>query len=286
MPELNLELLDIYRASTFRMLPDLRLQTPADALQFVNERGFVFFWPIKGVTLPSLWAAVAGHRSVAAQHDDPGHVTWGWKDDALDKRQWYYAKLLRARATMVALETAPFFYALSENFGDPEHDYLQLYGDGLLSQPAKAIYETLLTNGPLDTVNLRRKIRMTSKSSNSPFERAMVELQRDCKILPVGVAKTGAWRYSFIYELVHRYYPDLLEQARPITRAKARETLVKLYYSAVGAATAADARRLFQWKPQDVDNTLRRIVESGHLHPGYSVPGQTGEHYVISRLLD
>ncbi len=130
MPELPIELLDTYRTRTFRLLPELRLKTPADALRFVNERGFVFFWPIKGVTLPSLWAAVAGHRSVAAQHDDPGHVTWGWKDDALDKRQWYYGKLLRGRATMIALEIASFFSALSENFGDPEHDYLQLYEDG------------------------------------------------------------------------------------------------------------------------------------------------------------
>ena len=285
MPELPMELLDTYRTRTFRQLPELRLKTPADALRFVNERGFVFFWPIKGVTLPSLWAAVAGHRSVAAQHDDPGHVTWGWKDDALDKRQWYYGKLLRGRATMIALEIAPFFYALSANFGDPEHDYLQLYEDGLLSQPAKAIYAALLKDGPLDTVNLRRKIRMTSKSSNSPFERGMVELQRDCKILPVGVAQTGSWRYSFVYEMVHRYYPDLPEQARLITRTMAREKLMTLYFNAVGAATAADARRLFQWKRKEVDNTLNTMVEFGHLHPGYSVAGHTGEHYVFSRLL-
>ena len=201
MPELTIEAVDAYRAHTFRLLPGLRLKTQPEAVEFVNERGFVYFWPIKGVIFPNLWTAVAGNRPVADQHDDPGHVTWGWKDDALDKRQWYYAKLLRGRATMVSLEIVPYFYALSENYGDPDQDYLQLYQDGLLSQPAKAIYEALLEQGPLDTVNLRRKIRMTSSSSNSPFERAMVELQRDFRILPVGVAQTGAWRYSFIYEL-------------------------------------------------------------------------------------
>jgi hypothetical protein len=113
----------------------------------------------------------------------------------------------------------------------------------------------------------------------------MVELQRDCKILPVGVAQTGSWRYSFVYEMVHRYYPDLPEQARLITRTMAREKLMTLYFNAVGAATAADARRLFQWKRKEVDNTLNKMVEFGHLHPGYSVAGHTGEHYVFSRLL-
>jgi hypothetical protein len=284
MPELPIELLDTYRARTFRLLPELQLKSTADAVQFVNDRGFVFFWPIKDITFPNLWAAVAGNRPVAAQHDDPGHVTWGWKDDLLDKRQWYYAKILRGKATMIALAKAQYFYALTENYGDPEHDYLQLYDDGHLSQPAKVIYEALLSDGPLDTVNLRRKIRMTSKSSNSPFERGMVELQRDFRILPVGVAQTGAWRYSFIYEAVHRYYPDLPEQARSITHRRAREKLLTLCFDALGAATASDVRRLFQWRPRDVERTLKTIVEAGELQPGYSLEGQTDEYYVATGL--
>ena len=283
-PQLHLSQLERYRAYTFRLLPELQVRTLDDALHFVNERGFVYFWPIKEVILPSLWTAVAGERPVADQHDDPGHVTWGWKDNMLDKRKWYYAKLLRGRATLVSLEIVPHFYALSENFGDPEHDFLQLYRDGLLSQPAKAIYEALLEAGPLDTVNMRRRIRMTSKSSDSPFERALVELQRDMKILPVGVAQTGAWRYSFIYELVHRYYPDLPERARPITRNAARQKLTALFFDGVGAATAADVRRLFQWKPKDLNRALQAIVQDGHAFAGYSVEGHTEAHYVAARL--
>ena len=285
MPILPLDHLETYRARTFRLSSGLRLQTQTDAIQFVNERGFVFFWPIKGVTLPSLWTAVAGERPVADQHDDPGHVTWGWKDDLLDKRQWYYAKILRRRATIIALEVVPYFYALSENFGDPETDYLELYADGLLSQPAKAIYEAILHQGPLDTVNLRRKIHMTSKSSNSPFERGLVELQRDLKVLPIGVAQTGAWNYSFIYELVHRYYPDLPERARPITQKSARRRLTEWFFDAVGAATVSDVRRLFQWKPREVERTLQMMVETGHLHTGYTVESKTGDYYLVSGLL-
>ena len=285
MPILPLDQLQAFRARTFRLLPHLRLRKPADAVQFVNERGFVFFWPIKGATLPSLWAAVAGERPVADQHDDPGHVTWGWKDDLLDKRQWYYAKILRRRATIIALQVVPYFYALSENFGDPETDYLELYADGLLSQPAKAIYEALLHEGPLDSVNLRRKIRMTSKSSNSPFERGLVELQRDLKVLPVGIAQTGAWHYSFVYELVHRYYPDLPKRARPITQKSARQNLAQWFFNAVGAATVADVQRLFQWKPREAERTLQTMVEAGDLYAGYALEGQVGQYHVAAGLL-
>ncbi len=277
--------LQAYRDRTFRLLPALRLRSKADAIAFVRERGFVYFWPIKGITLPSLWAAVAGDRPVAAEHDDPGHVTWDWKDDLLDKRQWYYAKVLRGRATVISLDVVPYFYALSENYGDPEHDYLQLYEDGLLSLAAKLIYEALLNEGPLDTVNLRRVIRMTSRSSDSPFERGLTELQRDFKILPVGVAETGAWRYSFIYELVHRYYPNLPEAARPITRKAARQKLTALYLNSVGAATVADMCRLFQWEAEDIFAALDGLVSAGQVQAGYRLPGQPGEYFVTRGLL-
>ncbi|MGQ0603588.1 MAG: AlkZ-related protein, partial [Anaerolineales bacterium] len=103
--------LQAHHANTFRLKRSLQLKSPKDAIAFVNERGFVYFWPIMGVTLPSLWAAVAGDRPVANAHDDPGHVTWGWKDNLLGAMKWYYANLLRGKATVVSLKSLPYFYA-------------------------------------------------------------------------------------------------------------------------------------------------------------------------------
>lgn len=255
--------LSTYRAQTFFLLPHLRVQTPADARRFVDTRGFVFFWPLKDITFPSLWAAVAGDRPVPKAHDDPGHITWAWKDQSLDKRWWYYGKILRGRATMISLADAPYFYALSENYGDPAHDYRQQYEDGLMGREAKQIYELLLQEGPLDTVNIRRRLHMTSKASNSPFERALVFLQRDFKILPVGVARTGAWRYSFIYECTHRWYPDLAAEARPITRRHARKHLLQRALRSLGLITLSDMRKLFQWRKPDTQEALAELVAEG-----------------------
>ena len=188
------------------------------------------------MTLPSLWAAAAGDRPVPDEHDDPGHVTWGWKDEMLGTRQWYYAKVLRKRATMISLDVVPNFYALSENYGEPDKDYLLQYQEGRLTWEAKTVYETILNEGALDTVSLRKLARMTNKASDSPFNRALETLQADFKILPVGIAQAGAWKYAFIYECVHRHYPDLLEGARPIRQAEARQHLLELYLRSVGAA--------------------------------------------------
>ncbi len=83
MANLSVKTLRNFRRDTFRLKSGRRVKTLEEAVEFVNQRGFVFFWPIKDITLPSLWAAVAGDRPVAEAHDDPGHVTWGWKDAQL-----------------------------------------------------------------------------------------------------------------------------------------------------------------------------------------------------------
>ncbi len=239
--------LEVYRQRTFHTLPGQRLQTKRQAVEFANQRGFIYFWPIKGILFPSLWSAVAGDRPVADAHDDPGHMTWGWKDSLLDKRVWYYAKVLRKKATIISLGMAPFFYALSENYGAPEEDYLTQYEQGRMTQEAKIVYETILSEGPIDTVALRKAARLTSRESNSPFERAISFLQADFKILPVAVAKAGAWNYAFVYDLVSRYYPEIAEQARTITEQRARRELAACYFRSIGAATAKDVIRLFGW---------------------------------------
>lgn len=285
MPTVTLARLRAYRAETYRHKPAHRIKTPEAAIAFVNARGFVYFWPIQGVTLPSLWSAVAGDRPVANAHDDPGHITWGWKDSLLGARQWYYAKLLRGKATLVSLATLPYFYALSENYGDYEHDYLALYDEGRLTADARAMYEALLDKGPLHTVALRKEARMTSRDSNTRFEKALVELQSDLKIVPVGVAQAGAWRYAFIYDLVGRHFPELAAQAGPIGRADARQHLLRLYLESVGAATAREATKLFQWTPEEVRRAGAALTAGGEAVALAAVADQTSEGWGLPSLV-
>ncbi|MGB9674281.1 MAG: AlkZ-related protein, partial [Anaerolineales bacterium] len=194
-----------YRANQFRISHPI--QSLQEAIDFVNERGAIFFWPIKGIVFPSLWAAVAGDRPVPNEHDDPAHITWSWKDSMLGKNIWYYAKILRKKATLLSLEIAPFYYALSDNYGDPEEDYLVAYKQGKLSAEAKRIYEAILDNGPLDTILLKQKTRLKSPKDESRFNTALASLQADFKIVPIGVSESGAWHYAFIYDLTYRHFP-------------------------------------------------------------------------------
>jgi hypothetical protein len=285
MPLLNLEKLQALRLQTFNLAPGRRLKTPEQARKFVNGRGFVYFWPIKGVLLPTLWAATAGDRPVPNEHDDPGMVTWGWKDDALGKHIWYYGKILRRKATFISLEAAPYFYALSENYGSPEEDYLLAYEEGRLTQAAKQIYETLLDKDSLDTISLRKEARMLN-AKESVFNRALEDLQKDFKIMPVGVAEVGAWKYAFRYEITARHMPELPEQARPIGEAEARRKLVELYLASVGATQTREVVKLFGWPPELAIRTIGGLVQNGKLIDQVTHPQSSGEWVALPELVD
>lgn len=285
MKKLTRKQIEAYRWDTFRISPKLRIKTRSEAIEFANQRGFIYFWPIKGIVLPSLWVAVAGDRPVADAHDDPGHVTWGWKDGLLGKKQWYYAKILRKKSTIISLETAPYFYALSENFGAPAEDYLVQYMQGRMTQEAKAVYETLLVEGALDTISLRRKARLSSRENESRFNRALADLQADFKILPVGTSQAGGWRYSFVYDLVHRHYPELLIQARQIPESEARMKLIQIYLLSVGAVPHRDLTKIFRWSNKELDAAIRQLAASNVVHPQLQVEDQPDKWIALAELV-
>ena len=288
MRDTMIQIKDIVRQREFnyRRTPERRVQTPAAARAFVEEVGFCHFWPVKGVELPNLFHAIAGQaRPVPFEHEDADlSLCWSWKDDSLDKKWWYYGKLLRRRATLVALSELPYFYALSENFGALD-DYLQEYAEGRITAEAKAIYEALLEHGPLDTLSLRRKARMSAETAKSRFEKALTDLQVGLKVLPVGVTEAGAWHYAFVYELLLRWLPEIAEQARPIRQRDARRHLLLRYLQTVVAATAAEVTRLFGWTSEEV-NEAACALEGAHLILGdVAIQGLQGAWLVIASAL-
>lgn len=264
--ELDPESLQRYRARTFQTDPQDQLRTVEDALDFVNERGFVFLWPVKGIDLPSLWKAIAGDRPVESDHDDPGHVTWGWKDSMLGEKVWYYAKLLRGKATFVSLKTIPYFYALSERVGDLD-DYKMAYDEGRLTWEEKSIADAILNHGALHTLELRRRSYLDASGAKSRFGRALTSLQRGLWILPIGIARAGAWKYAFIYELVDRWYPQILDDARRISLRDAYKKLTFVYLDSVGAIEPLKIARLFRWKIDVVERALEDLENAAMVFP-------------------
>lgn len=275
-----------YRALTHNTAPGMRLNSAADALSFVNQRGFVCFWPIKGFSMPSLWAAAAGDRPVADDHDDPGHVTWSWKDELLSKKVWYYARVLHRRNTMLSLEALPYFYALSPNYGDPDNDYLDQYGQGLMTNEARLVYEALLRKGPLDTISLRKEARLSGENSGSRFNRALEDLQIEFKVLPVDVCEAGAWRYAFVWDIVPHHFPKLIGEAGAISEPQARRWILERYFLSIGAIEKREITRLFGWRADALERSLTALLADGFITADVEVEGSPRPHLALSALLN
>ncbi len=254
-----------YRKRTYRTTASLRLHNPQDAIDFVNERGFIFFWPIKNFDLPNLWRATAGENSSSTNHDDVGDITWNWKDSLLNKRVWYYGKLVRKKATIISLRMAPYFYALSPNYGDYESDYLLEYKSGLMSVEMKNVYEALLQYGPLHTIDLHRITHMNSAHSKYVFNKTITNLQSEMKIIPIGIAIAGRWGYAMIYDIAARHYPEIVEKARFISEAKAQQTILLAYLRSVGLTNFCTIQRFFGWQESYIEQACKALEEQNEI---------------------
>jgi hypothetical protein len=263
------------REVRYRRRMNLRVMNQQQAVEFVNDVGFSFLFPIQKIELPSLWDAIAG-RVVKTYPQHNGYEierTWGWKDEALDKKWWYYSKLIRDKATLVSLDFLPNFYALSENFGDYEHDYLEEYKTGQLTSEARQVYEALLKNGALDAVRLRREAHLSSDANKGRFDKALTDLQTGLKVLPVGIAPVGAWRYAFIYEILPRWFPQVPVRAQQIGRVEARRRILDQYLRNVIFSTVPIAARLFRWSTAEAHQAAETLEAEGRLQLNVKVSG-------------
>lgn len=284
MLSLSFESIQTYRAATFHSAPGQRIHTPAEAVSLVQDRSFIFFWPNPNLPFPSLWTAVAGDRPVPDEHDDPGHITWDWKDKSLGKGWWYYGRVLQKRNAMLSRSILPYFYALSENYGSPEEDYLILYEQGRLTQEAKAVYEALLDSGPMDSIQLRKTAHLSSRESDSRFNRALAELQTDFKVVPMGISDAGSWHYAFVYDLVPRQYPDLIEQAHLIDEWDARHKLAGEFFRSLGAAPQRDLARIFGWKTELTNRVIQKLIQTNDVTGPFQIENHPGDWFAHRNL--
>lgn len=254
------------RAPRYR-LDGNKVKTREEAVRFINEAGIVLLFPGDNVPMPDLWSAInGGERNIPKHHHDWAlGKTWQWKDDIPEKRQAWYGKIIRGKPAFISFRDLPAVYALSSNYGELD-DYLEHYQDGLLSSEAKTIYEVLLREGPMPTSTLRKACGMGGGGEPARrFDRAIVELQTDLKIVKSGISDANRWKYCYVYDLLLRWAPDLSEQSRQFTSRTAMRQVITTYLRTSAAAPVALFSRLFGWDPGVTDRVAREMLSDGSL---------------------
>jgi len=279
-PIITLESLRAARVDRYRQSPHLRVHTEAEALEFLNDVGLCLLFSAKEIELPSLWGALCGGNHPVPDHHDDHELglAWRWKDTLPVSGQVLYGKFLRKKPVFISLDLAPYVYALSPNYGDPTQDYLLDYNAGRLSVEAKQVYEVLLEQGALPTSRLRQEAGLGAKASAGRFDRALAELQMDLRITKVAISDANRWGYCYVYDLLSRHFPRVVEKAQAITGRQARETLLLHYLRTVVVATSRQVSALFNWEPQDVDRLAERLAREERLRMGVHIEGHPGEY--------
>jgi hypothetical protein len=274
-----------WRDLRYRRQPWLKLRTPRQALEFIEDVGFCFLFPAKGVEMPSLWEAICGeYRPLPGHHDDRelGYA-WHWKDELPAERLVFYGKLLRKKPMLISLELLPYFYALSGNYGSTD-DYLLEYEDGKLSEEAKRVFEALLEHGALPTSHLRRAAGLAGKRNVGRFDRAIQELQVGLKILKTGISDANAWKYCYVYDVLLRAWPDLGRDAELISSREAMRVLLAVHLRNVGVASVEQVAGLFRWESSSVNVARDDLAEAGQVVTGVRVQGWSGAYLACPAL--
>jgi hypothetical protein len=255
------------RRPHYRQHPDLKVKTRKEAVRFINDVGIALLFPGDNVPFPDLWSAINGEeRKIPKHHHDWAlGKTWDWKDQIPSHKEAWYGKLVRGKPAFICMADLPAVYALSSNFGELD-DYLEAYADGLMSNEARTVYEVLLAEGPLPTSALRKAAGLGGGGDPARrFERAIVELQADLKIVKSGISDDNRWKYCYVYDVLLRWAPGLAEQSREYNSRSAMRHLIGRYLQSSIAAPARVFSRFFGWDAGVTGRIIDEMLQDGTL---------------------
>jgi winged helix DNA-binding protein len=241
----------------------LRVRRAAGALAFVKAVGVcsTFFCFPEGVAC--LWEAVVGRVRPRwprhSHHDDGVGLTWQLKDELPAARRVYYGKLLRGRPVLVALDLFPAFYALVRG-RQRARDYRVEYDAGRMSLTAKRLMDAMVREHPQYTRELRAGTFLLEPSRTREFERAMAELQQGLWV--VKCEERYEPTFSYRWELVEAWLPDLVAEGRRLSRAAALDRLIERYVRGAVYTTPARLRRLLGVPAAEIEASVARLVRA------------------------
>ena len=250
------------------------------ALTFVEAVGFcsTFFRFPEGVAC--LWEAVVGRARPRwpkrSHHDDGVGLTWRLKDELPAARRVYYGKLLRGRPVLVALDLFPAFYALVRG-RQRARDYRAEYAAGRMSLTARRLMDAMVREHPQYTRALRANTFLLEPSRTREFERAMAELQQGLWV--VKSEERYEPTFSYRWELMEAWLPDLVAVGRRLSRAVALDRLLDRYTAGAVFTTRPRLRRLFGVPAAELNASVARLAQAGALQE-VAVTGWPG-HWLV-----
>ncbi|HXG91095.1 MAG TPA: hypothetical protein VNN73_01845 [Blastocatellia bacterium] len=247
------EEVELYRDHAWHRLPELRVESAADAEALIEETGFCFTMTDARQTGPSLYVAVCGRRDAYmprnVQKDPESSQAWVLKDEVMRRGRVYYAKLIKGRSTFIAPRLIPYFNAL---WGVPRKKE-----SDTLSPDARAVLKVLRREWEMATKDLRSE---SGVSDRARFMRAIDELQRAMKVIP-GEVLYEPW-FTYIWTLAEGRFAK--ELSLKVKREVALKEIARAFLNGAGLTIRGELARITGLSRPDAGKGNRSLVKEGY----------------------
>lgn len=192
------------------------------AISKINKKGLLLVFPINNKKEPeSLWNQFFPRKKMKWEWDDTGdnHVfeMWSLMKNLSDSGHVVYSKWYQGRATFFSKELFTAFLCVGRaNFKSTQQ----------LSRAAREIFETLESDSPLSTKQLKKICELQGKDNERIYNRAMKELFTKFLIVAYGEVDDGAFPSLAVGSTGH-LFEDLLLQSQKMKISEARALIDK-----------------------------------------------------------
>ena len=227
------ETIESYRDHSWHREPDLRIEDPLAAEQFIERVGFCAALTDSRRPGPSLYIAVCGRRDAHmprnVQKDPESSLAWTIKDEVVRRGRVYYGKLRGSRSIFVARRLVPYFNALVGS-----HRARMQAG---LSDDAQSVLKVLRKEWEMASRDLRRASGIHDRYS---FNKAIDELQKGFKVIPSEIVYEPV--FTYIWSLAEARFQDELKAKA--TREQALTEVARAYLSTAGMTLRGELARV------------------------------------------
>ena len=189
------------------------------AVSKINARGALLVFPINNKKEPaSLWSEFYPRSKMRWEWDSDGDDRvgdlWALMKKLSDSRDVVYSKWYQGRATFFSRKLFTSLLRKSLHQFDEPH----------ISPIAKNLLETLESDSPLSTKQLKQLTELRGKDNERFYNRGMKELFSKFLIVAFGEVDDGAFP-SLAVGATKNLYEDLLNEARAMTDVQAEKII-------------------------------------------------------------
>lgn len=244
-----------------------RIETVAEAEQFIERVGFANCLTDSRKPGASLYVAVCGRRDAVMPHnvqkDPEASHTWLLKDDLVRRGRVYYGKLNKARTLFLAPRLVPFFNAV---WGVPKKEEKKR-----LSANAQAVLKVLRKEYEMATSDLRQEAGIADRKA---LTAALDELQAAMLVVPSEVLYQP--KFTYIWALAAGRFPEQL--AEKVERSVAVQEIARCFLQSAGMTLPGEMARVTGLARPEAGLGNRALVKEG-----FAVSPQQGV-YVLTKF--